>query len=483
MTINIIEALKRTPGCIFFSLDKECKYTSFSDEHKKVMKKIFGKEICIGSCILDIIDNDIDRQRGKKNFDKVLLGETLVIDENYGDDSFFRTMWRDTYSPIYDDEENIIGVLVFVQELTEHIKMENRFNELKVFENIVNRVQTGITLVDPNKEDMPIVFVNDGFCKITGYEKNEVLGKNFRFLRGENNNQKNLAIIKESMKNKSTCEVELINYKKDGTKFINLINISPILDKNGEVVYYIGVQFDVTNKIEMGKLDVLKGIASGLTHEINTALVSLSGNLDMISYDIEDMSEKALQTDMFSLVDNIKDSSKKITKIINTLHYLNISSLERDTKKLDIYELIKESIEFFSYRIKTLDVKVSINGMKPKKLDDSLEVLAERDSLVHLWEIIIENALDTLSEKKEKKEIDINVEKEENYTIVRIKDNGLGIKKEIEKDVFKLLVKGKKYKGVGIGLYIAKTIAEMYKGQISFETNSNGTEFIIKLNI
>lgn len=483
MVSNILDTLKKTQGCVFFALDKEYKYISFSNEHYKIMEKIWGKSISEGSCILDFIKTQEDRDKAKNNFDKALSGETFDIDESYGDSSFFRTIWRDTYSPIYDKEKKIVGVLVFVVELTEHIKMENRFNELKIFENIVNKVHTGVTLVDPNKDDMPIVFVNDGFCEITGYDKNEVLGKNFRFLRRDTHDQKNLDIIKECMEKKKTCEVELINYKKDGTKFINLLSISPILDAQGEVVYYVGVQLDITNKVESGRLDTLKNMASGLTHEINTALVSLSGNLDMITYDIEDISEKNLQEDMFSLVDKIKASSNKITKIITTLHYLNISSLNRDKKAIDLYESINEALEFYSKRMKTFDVDILINGKKPNKQDKKLDVTAQKDSLVHLWEIIIENALDAVSEKETHRAIDISVDKNDKYVSVAIKDNGKGVKKEIKDEVFKPLTKGKNYKGMGLSLCIAKTITQLYEGDISFNTSKDGTEFVVKLNI
>ena len=121
--------------------------------------------------------------------------------------------------------------------------------DLKSFESIANLIQAGILLVDPNKKDMPIVFVNDSFVQTTGYTKEEAIGKNARFLQGEFVDQTPKNKLKKALKEQQTCEIELKNFTKNGTPFYNLLKITPLFDESGKLIYYMGIQFDITNSI------------------------------------------------------------------------------------------------------------------------------------------------------------------------------------------------------------------------------------------
>ncbi|KAL9272007.1 Phototropin-2-like protein [Drosera capensis] len=93
---------------------------------------------------------------------------------------------------------------------------------------------------DATKPDCPIMYASNGFYTMTGYSLKEVIGRNCRFLQGPETDQKEVDKIRYAVKNgKSYCG-RLLNYKKDGTPFWNLLTVTPIKDDTGRVVKFIG---------------------------------------------------------------------------------------------------------------------------------------------------------------------------------------------------------------------------------------------------
>ncbi|HEV3470194.1 MAG TPA: sigma 54-interacting transcriptional regulator [Pyrinomonadaceae bacterium] len=104
----------------------------------------------------------------------------------------------------------------------------------------------GILITDARQPDIPIIYANAGFERLTGYRLEEVRGRNCRFLQGEGTEPSAVAEIRECLAANAPCSVEILNYRKDGTEFWNLLSVSPIRGESGGVTHYIGVQQDVT---------------------------------------------------------------------------------------------------------------------------------------------------------------------------------------------------------------------------------------------
>ena len=118
-----------------------------------------------------------------------------------------------------------------------------------VLSQILDTCINGITLSDPDQPDNPIVYANEAFELITGYDRDEILGRNCRFLQGEDRDQPEIERIREALRDQKSVTVTLRNYTKDGTLFYNQFSIRPLLDRQGRLVYYLGLQYDVTEKI------------------------------------------------------------------------------------------------------------------------------------------------------------------------------------------------------------------------------------------
>jgi PAS domain S-box-containing protein len=115
-----------------------------------------------------------------------------------------------------------------------------------VREQAMHEAPVGISIADARLDDLPLVYVNDGFVKLTGYQRDEVLGQNCRFLQGEATKEEPVTRMREAIENEESVTVELRNYRKDGTMFWNRVTLSPIKNQTGDVTHYLGFQEDVS---------------------------------------------------------------------------------------------------------------------------------------------------------------------------------------------------------------------------------------------
>ncbi len=107
----------------------------------------------------------------------------------------------------------------------------------------------GLVIVDARQPDLPIVYVNPAFERLTGYAADEVLGRNCRLLQRDDVRQQGLDVIRESLRAESSCTVLLRNYRKDGTMFWNQLGIAPMHDASGRITHVMGTLCDVSERV------------------------------------------------------------------------------------------------------------------------------------------------------------------------------------------------------------------------------------------
>lgn len=119
-----------------------------------------------------------------------------------------------------------------------------------VLTQILDSCVNGVTLSDPDLEDSPIVYANKAFEDICGYSQEEIIGHNCRFLQGTDRDQPELDRLRAAIKKGEPVEVTLRNYRKNGELFYNRLVVKPLFDERGNVVYFLGVQYDITEQVE-----------------------------------------------------------------------------------------------------------------------------------------------------------------------------------------------------------------------------------------
>lgn len=111
---------------------------------------------------------------------------------------------------------------------------------------VVASVSDGVIVTDPNQPDNPIIYANPAFSRITGYLPEEIIGRNCRFLQGAGTDKKVVERIKRAVAKQREIQATLLNYRKDGQPFWNEIKISPVFSEKGDLLYFVGIQTDIT---------------------------------------------------------------------------------------------------------------------------------------------------------------------------------------------------------------------------------------------
>ena len=120
---------------------------------------------------------------------------------------------------------------------------------------IIEASPTAAVISDPRLPDNPIVACNDAFLRLTGYEREEVLGRNCRFLRGPHSAAEPIEMLRAAIRDRQPVMVEIVNYKKDGTPFRNAVMVAPIFDAQGELEWFLGSQVEVVDDLGLAASD------------------------------------------------------------------------------------------------------------------------------------------------------------------------------------------------------------------------------------
>lgn len=134
------------------------------------------------------------------------------------------------------------------QVQTVFLNLANQIQEsqMTLRDRAMNQAPIGITIADASQPDEPLIYANDGFIELTGYPRENILGRNCRFLQGEQTRQEPVNEMREAIENEEPVTVELRNYRKDGEMFWNRVSLTPIKTQSGEVSHYFGFQEDIT---------------------------------------------------------------------------------------------------------------------------------------------------------------------------------------------------------------------------------------------
>ena len=136
--------------------------------------------------------------------------------------------------------------IISAMDITDYGVTRDRFVELRQQMDAMNN---SVVISDARAPDMPITYVNAHFERMTGYSAAEVVGRNCRFLQGDDRDQAAREKLRNAIEKRESCHVSPKNYRKDGTAFINELYISPVYDAAGALTHFIGVQHEATGRV------------------------------------------------------------------------------------------------------------------------------------------------------------------------------------------------------------------------------------------
>ncbi|MBT2786634.1 MULTISPECIES: EAL domain-containing protein [unclassified Halomonas] len=220
----------------FFTLDTDWRFSYVNREAERTLKRSEGE--LLGQHIWQIFPDAVG-SRFQKEYQRAASQQVAVHFEAFNPRL---NSWLEVH--VYPSTE---GLAVYFRDINERKLTEH---QLKLLERSVESSTNGVIIVDAQRADWPIVYVNAAFERITGYSRSQVLGRNCRFLQGEETDPATIKQLREGVTEQREVHVVIRNYRRDGTVFWNDLYISPVLDENGQVTHFIGVQNDISEQRE-----------------------------------------------------------------------------------------------------------------------------------------------------------------------------------------------------------------------------------------
>lgn len=344
------------------------------------------------------------------------------------------------------------------------ISTENITKHLKQLENLKTGLDFSTVHIVITDENANVLYANKAVEQNTGFTQREVIGKNPADLWGGKMPKKFYEDMWRTIKiEKKPFSGEVQNFRKDGTPYWQELLISPVLDENGEVRFFIGMEPDITEKKK--REEFKEQFISAIGHQVRNPLITIRWVLEelLTSKALEGEDRKDLEKaylENLNLSDLIKD--------LLILSRIENSALEAETIRLD--EEINNAIE--SVKKKHSDVSFSF-----KNEIGEVPLIVIKALALQVFLNIIYNAAEHTD--KERGEVVVNIQKFTQGLLFSCHNNGVPIPDDIQSKIFTKV--SSTSGGEGLGLYIVKMICDYLTWKVTFKTGEGGTTFYVSI--
>lgn len=282
------------------------------------------KEQLIGKCLFNLHKNKEQQNQFSQLYNK--CREVASANQSANLEFFIEkeSKWLDI--SIYPAED---GLSIYFKDITDRKKEEEY---LRLLESVVTNATDAIIITEAGMISHPgpkIIYVNDAFCKMTGYSKDEIMGRTPRILQGQKTDSNKLNVLRSALEKKQTCEIEIINYRKTGEEYWVQMAIAPVIDNKGIVTHFLSIERDVTiqknNLIHIENQNTaLREIAWQQSHLVRAPLARILGLLNLLNnHIIVEEEKKVLLTHIKTSADELDNTIREIVRKTETLQLLN----------------------------------------------------------------------------------------------------------------------------------------------------------------
>lgn len=356
---------------------------------------------------------------------------------------------------------------------TRSVSINNISRELSA--KALEYTSCGVTLCDMREPSMPLIYVNKAFETMTGFARDQVLGRNCRFLQNRDRDQSGLRELRSALENRRNCRVKLRNYRQDGSLFWNELTLSPLSSDGGEISHYVGVQTDITGREESKRqtallLDELSesnqdlhDFAHVVSHDLRAPLRGI-GNLSRLLLEghCQDLGREG--RDLVELLDSRVRHLDALLR--GVLRYSASRSQPVEACEVDTRQLVRDVLE-------TLDpppgIEVEISQDLPKILSDSTR-------LTQIFQNLLDNAIKYQSSGDGW--ISVRAASTRESWHFSVADGGPGVAPEDRQRIFQIFQTARESREIsGVGLAIVRKAVEKLGGSVWIESElERGTE-------
>jgi PAS domain S-box-containing protein len=334
-----------------------------------------------------------------------------------------------------------------------------------------------------------INMVNDKFCEISGYSREELVGHDHRVVNSGVHPKSFFTELWKTIRSGRVWRGEVCNRKKSGELYWVMTTITPFLDENGKPYQYLAIRQDITELkeaqqrilgqeaqlVNASKLSAIGEMVAAITHEINNPLGVILGRAEMIRA----MSEKETldQQNLLRLVDTILVTGRRIEKIVRGMKSLAHQGAEDEQfATCSLREIITDSLELCSQRFRNHSIKLIAPNVS-----ESIAIECRNHEIVQVLVNLLNNAFDatiTLAEKW----VELSVGESGPYVDIFVTDSGKGIPSEVQEKIFTPFFSTKRVQyGTGLGLSISRSIVERHGGHLTIDTENPNTRFVLRI--
>jgi len=367
----------------------------------------------------------------------------------------------------------MFGTVMLLGERRERLEtLEARNEELDLKNKAIEEAPIGITIADMTRDDEPLMMVNEGFSRTTGYDAEETVGRNCRFLQGEDTSEQKVARMREAIDAGDSVQVTLRNYRKDGDLFWNEITLAP-LERDGTIPNYVGFQQDKTDEVEyehqlQEQRDNLRLLGQMVRHDIRNDLQVVRGQFGLLQEHVTEEGKARLQT--------AEERTKDAIELTTMARELAEVMLNDDPGRKPI--ALVDSLDSQIDEVQSAFDTATIDRNRP--IPD-VSVMAD-EMLDSVFRNILKNAIQ--HNTADVPEVTVSATAQKDCVRVRIADNGPGIPDSQKDDIFAEGEMGSESTGTGIGTYLVETLVTRYGGDVWIEDNDpDGAVFVVELPI